>query len=442
MKSITKFMLGGLAALSLAGAAQAQTYIYIAGSSAFRSQAHTAIMHAMGSLDGTTLPAASGSFGYVGTSGLGKGGSAIFSGTISGVTGQVIIKTTWTGSEAGLWSVAADSGTGGAVNFLPDSTAISSAGSNGASDPTNAANPHVSVIPDAAFSDTFQSTSQFKGGASILYYDGSLHTMGTVNEVTGGAVGVTYFVFVTSPQGTADGLTNITAEQAKLLFSGGTLPVSFINPGILTTSNSAGTIFAVGRDPDSGTRLSTLGEIGSGNLATVTQYQPYDSSNNLLSGGSGTVSYVKAVVSGTVNNVSVAAGNGGYNNGGNMTKALNSIDSSFRKNTTGGAVQPAGSCMIAYASVGDANNTTAGTKLAYNGVTPSDANVQNGSYPLWTYEHIYLNANTANSAAINTIATQLRTSDAAGTGCVLRTSMKVKRNGSLDGGATILAGTY
>jgi len=451
MKTISKFMLGGLLAAGLSCAAQAQTYVYLAGSTAFRGQTNAAIMHALGSSDYSTSTGAgtlpSGSYyAYNGTSGLGKANSAIFSGTIGGV--QVIVKTTWTGSESGIWSLAADSGAGGSIKYLLDTQlGTNNAGTNGLTDPATLSGASVDThAPNVAMADTYQATSQFAGGNTIVYADATSHVMATLSEVSGGTygtagpVGVTYFAFYTTKQGKLDGLTNITSEQAKALYKNGSLPLTWMLPA---TSNTTAQIYAFGRDPDSGTRLSVIGEIGLGNLGAVNQYYPYDSGNNIMT-AAGTLSYIDIVPASTVNFVAVNSGNGGYSSGGSLSKALNSDDTGSWLTSAGGSANTPGSCGIFYAGISDGNNTTNGQQLTFNGVAPSDSNVQNGNYPLWTYEHMYLGVGISTNAktVAQTIATQLKNTDASGTGCVFRTSMKVKRTGSKDGGSVFATGTF
>jgi len=456
MKSLKTLALSAAVALSLAGAAHATTKsFYIAGSSAFRSQFHTAVMHLLGSTDysasagtGTvpsgTLATEGYNYGYAcsDSATLAKSTNALFIGNISGV-GDVIIHTTWTGSESGIYSVAIDSGAGANVSFIADTATTAVTGQHSAT-------ASVNHIPDAAMSDTYQTSSQWFGGATVTYADTTSHVVGTLTEATNSPVGVTYFQFGVTKSGSLDGITNVTTEQAKYLFSSGvgSVPVTYFNPSFTGTSTAK--VYAAGRDPDSGTRLSVMGEIGIGLLGGCTQYYVYDSGTNILQ-AAGTISFIKPVPASVVNSVNVLAGNGGYNSGGNLVKAINSEAGDlvsvapFKLSTAGGAAAPLGSCLMTYAGVSDMGNMTNGQKLTFNGVAATDANVQNGNYPLWTYEHMYFASGVSSDASTvgNAIATQLRTNDAAGTGCVSRASMKVKRTtGTKDGGSSIATGVF
>ncbi len=455
MKSIKTIMLGAVVALGLAGAAQATTKtFYIAGSSAFRSQAHTSIMHLLGSTDydasagtGTissgTLAAEGYNYGYAcsDSANLGKSSNSLFIGNIATI-GDVIIHCTWTGSESGLYAVAIDSGTGANVSFITDTATTALAGQHSTS-------ASVTHVPDAAMSDTYQSSSQWFGGATVVYSNSTSHIVSTLTEATDSPVGVTYFQFGVTKSGSADGITNITSEQAKYLYTNGvgSVPVNYFVPSYTGTTAK---VYGAGRDPDSGTRLSVFGEIGLGLLGHTSQYYVYDSGTNILQ-GAGTISFIKPVPATTVNNVTVNLGDSGYASGGNLVKAINSeagdqvSTAPFKLNTATGSAAPIGSCLICYAGVSDMTSLTNGQKLTFNGVAALDANVQNGTYPLWTYEHMYLSPNISSDASLvgNKIANQLRNNDAGGTGCVSRGSMKVKRtSGSKDGGATIQTGVF
>ena len=446
MKFIKNLAIGAIAALCLGSAAQAQTvYFRITGSTAFKAQVHLAIMHALGSSDGASLPAGS-IYAYSGSAGgLGSANVAVFSGSMSinSVSTPVIIKTSWSGSEAGIQSVAYDSGNGLAVNYLYDPsptgdsthTAASSSGTPGAPDVSTSSTHQDFTISDACMSDTLQSTSQFFGGNTV-----GGHTYASLSGVNASSIGITYFAFFGTPQAKADGITNITAEQALTLFTGGKLPLSFLVP---TTTQTTAQVFAFGRNPDSGTRLTTMGEIGNGNLGTVKQYYPYDSTSTQINGNIHTTwSYVALVPPSTVNGIQVPQSNGGYSSGGNLAKSLDGNDSSFRTTSTSGPVQPAGSCGICYASISDGGNlgNDLGTQLNYNGVAAIDKNVENGTYPLWTYEHMYLSpkASANTSVVANAVAAQLQGGDATGTGCLSLGAMQVQRTG--DGGSQITSG--
>ncbi len=452
MKKIVKAIIAGLAVLAFSTAAQAQTTIRVTGSSAFRSATHNAILNIM---------AAGKTYGYVGTS-LSGAGQAIFTGTVGG--NSVIIKTNWTGSVAGVQTVSQSI----SIPFLPNGTTQSAGGTSGATAGT-ALNGGDVAIPDIAMSDTFQTATPFTSpvlvdalvgiqpfkwvasrglsqvaltvdtaSGSNVYTTASTASLAVGMTVTGtniptaskiGAItGGTTFTLVDANVGvtanknattTAAGNTvvavaaapinNITPQQAQALFSNGKLPLA------LWTGLNAdeGTfVWATGRDPDSGTRLTTFAESGVGVNSTVVQYQP-----TIASGA--VTSHVPWPTS-TVNGITFTTGNGGYSSGGNLVSAM-----IVTTNAIGGY----------YASyMGNSDATTAingGAKeLSYNGTYYSLAGTLEGSYPFWCYEHLAYRSSLSGVGltVATTLATQITNVDSP----ILLSSMKVGR--ASDGG--------
>jgi hypothetical protein len=416
----SKIILAASLFLGAASLVNAQTTIRFTGSTAYRGQTHTAILNAM-NLSGTAA-----SYGYVGTSFSGAS-QAIFVGSLTTTAGTsaVTIETSWSGSEAGLQAVAQDS-TGQAVNFLSDSTSgLTTGGLSGLTAGTN------SQIPDVAMSDTAQATSQFNSTASLNTTDGTSHTYGALvgasTSAGNGIVGVVGFKWVASNLGTystqSAPITNMTSQLARALYSvskigsGKGLPVSTFTGSTLDSSLYA---YPVGRDPDSGTRLTAFAETGLGALKIVTQYQPQNSAAAVIT-AVGTVAQIALVPVSTVNRIAVIKANGGYSSGGQLAGALGSITSSM---TT---PQGTGGILIGYLSSGDAATSIAanGKELTYNGATYSTTAIQQGAYTFWAYERMY--SRSANAFA-DAIAAQLYTTDAA----ILYPSMQVSRGS--DGG--------
>jgi hypothetical protein len=220
-------------------------------------------------------------------------------------------------------------------------------------------------------------------------------------------------------------LTNITSEQARALFGAGVLPLAFFTG---SNADEGSTVVATGRDPDSGTRLTELADIGLGPQASVKHYQPQDGSGNLVkTAGVGIAKFVPWPAS-TINGIPVAVFNGGYSSGGDLTKGIN--------NTT-----PAGFTLVSYAGTGDADANAlppngAAVELSFNGTklgTPAAGQtygslsvLTEGQYTFWGYEHLYYLASTAGTAAGNiadTIANQIKTVDSP----VLLNTMHVQR---------------
>lgn len=338
----------GLVALGFAEAASAQTKIYITGSSAFRTSAHTAIMKLLGSPDGTTLLEGS-SFGLAGNGAtLANANAAIFKGTFKGEA--VIIKTSWSGSAAGFQTVAESTGTAFTVGFLPDTVNTSTTGTNGLTDPRPTANPRDPAVPHIAFSDVYQSSTPFRGTFNGKTYD----------SVVDNIVGIIPFRFVKSA-GAAAGITNMTPLLAQATWIGtGSCPLALYT-GKATDQGTR--VFATGRDGDSGTRISAFAETGIGNTTSVKQY---DCATELP--------YAQQ----TVNGIVFPVGEGGESSGGTLAGATKMGKPGLTKS------------YVSYLSNGDTTTllNNGGAALTYNGVAFSLEAVQQGQYTFWSYEHL------------------------------------------------------
>lgn len=327
-------MLAGLAGLALNSEALAQTKLLITGSTAYRGATHTAIRNIF---DTTPTPV---SYAYAGTS-FTSAGKAIFVGKVAG--NDVIIKTSWSGSVGGVQTVSQ----GLTVDFLTDATTVSPAGTTGA------ATGGDLQVPDVAMSDTFQAATPFK--SPVLTFT---------------TVGVVPFKWVASKDAALSIplLNNITPQLAQVLFQNGELKLNAFT-GVPT--DSAYKVYAIGRDPDSGTRLTAFAESGVGVDATVLQYQP------TASGGA--VSSQVPWPATTVNGIGFSTGNAGYGSGGTLAGVMG--------NTSLAGI---GGVYVTYLSTGDAGTAiTAGAKeIAYNGVTYSATALAEGQYTFWSYEHL------------------------------------------------------
>jgi hypothetical protein len=198
-------------------------------------------------------------------------------------------------------------------------------------------------------------------------------------------------------------------------------------------------VYATGRDIDSGTRLTVQLALGMGANGAVKQYQPSTSANaQITSTPSGTANKLLPFPAGTINGISVAAYNNGYNSGGNMSKAIGAPATAFG-GTTGVAA------VIGYASAADCDARIVANQnkeLSFNGVSLGNAggNYNNstvmtgGLYTFWSYWHLYYSAATAaDTTGIKTVGDLLGAEVKDVTSTILLTNMKVTR--SADGGA-------
>lgn len=364
MKKI-KTLLASLLAFGLVSAAHAQTEVLITGSTAFRANTLTAIQNIM---------SAGYTYGYVGTSYTGST-YAIVKGTVAATGNSVIIKTHFTGSEGGNQTVSGQI----PIVFLDNSSATSTGGTSGLPDPTGSGPLEV---PDVAMSDTYQSSSFFFG----TYFSTNYPALNAVNTTpglpTGQIVGVVQFKWVAGRSIPA-GLTNMTSQLARDLYGSGKAALALWT-GLGTDHGTS--VYAIGRDFDSGTRLTAFAESGVGAKAVVKQYFPYDASNAVINTAGGTIDHLSLTPAGSVNGIPYGPGNGGYSSGGNMSKGINNFP-------------PASSLLVGYLGVNDAdgqitNNPGTGcTELSYNGVKlgiPENTSlISEGAYTFWGYEHLY-----------------------------------------------------
>lgn len=362
-----------LASLLIAGFAShtfAQTVVRITGAQAFRGVTHTAITHIL--TPGFT-------YGYQNAA-LGFANAAIFTGSVNGV--PVIIKTSWTGSTAGIRAVSQSQ----FVNFLPNSTLQSTGGTSGAGTATEGA------VPDVAATDSNQS--------STIYTNPKL-----VDKI----VGVAPYVWIAN-NGAPAGLNNITPQLAQALWGNGSTPLALFTG---SSSDEGTLVFALGRDPDSGARLITLAEAGIGANATVVQYQATIT-------GSAVTSH-RPWPAETVGGVHYVEGNSGYG-------SFSALANVMTKTTSAGI----GGYYISYFPVPDAATAVSGGAklLSYNGVPYSLAAVQSGQYTDWGYEHLMYRTSLTGPAktVADALANQLLITDAT----ILLSSMRVSR--PTDGG--------
>jgi len=390
---LSKLILAGILAAGFASVANAQTYVRFTGSTAFRTQAIQAIQAALSpgykcAYNGTSLTGAN---------------DQIFSGSVSGTS--VIIKAHWNGSEAGIQLVAQDA-SGLATGYLPDSS-IPVSGTASVTDALS----DVS-IPDVTFSDTFQATSQFNSSASIII-SGTAHTYASLvgaNGYSGGVVGIVPFKWIASnggKLGSSGTITNMTSQLARSLFtvskvgSGGSLPLSLFTA---LTSDTSVNVYPVGRNPDSGTRLTEFAETGLGALKVVTQYQPVQSGTTaVVTGTTQTMGSIQLWPVDTVNGISIVKANSGYASGGQLGAAL-ALDTSSITTPQG-----TGGILVGFLSTGDAAVGIAGLarELSFNGVFYSTTAVTTGQYTAWSYEHIYYRSGSSVSGIADTIAQQV-----------------------------------
>lgn len=370
MKHTKSLLVAALAALSI-GSASAET-IYVTGSTAFRSSANAALTNFVSQNGGTLLAWDNATIGSAGNLLL----------NYTNATGTNLIDVHWSGSEAGIQSVAGPTNGTNAAKigyFATNASGLTSSAAN-----TN------SQVGNLTFADTYQSTSVFNGTYGGVSYA----------SLTDNKVGVVSFNWVAS---VGCGAANIQPNTAQQLLAAGTVPVAMLTGNSADKTNG---VYLVGRNIDSGTRLTTLAESGYGVSTTVVQYQVNGTTN------------LTAYPIETINGISSASlGNSGYSSGGTLCgfmtnsysvgAALTVVDNS---GTTNSSVYTGSNFLVGYAGTSDANGKTNGglIKLNYSGVACSTNAIAIGQYTFWGYEHLLYNNSTASTTA-KALATSLKT---------------------------------
>jgi hypothetical protein len=452
-------LLAGMLGLLAAATAGAQTVIYISGAPAARAPFSTAVYN-------TLLAAVSGTGGTITYAYSGNSKTtlttanalAFFGGhiTVSGSIVPITVEVSYVGSSAGIQAVADQQ----PVQFL--SGTDTPAGSP-YPEPNGATNPalYQSVIPQFTISDEFQKSTPWLGTNTINTNFGTAQTYQTLHS---DVVGILPYEFVTNVDAPSS-ITNITANQARILFEQGLLNLSFLTG---QHGDENGYVYAAGRDVGSGLRTVFLSESGIGVQTPITQYAPVSGTgigtytSGLYTSGSG------AVVSGTytyitsqalypnetVNGIPLLNGDGGYSSftplQGVLASYSNSNGASITTDGTAGwyvtplaysdakTAQKAGSHEVAWNGV-FLTGTQDGSLPASGGAS---TNLAEGYYTFWSYLQLqYLSSTqSSNKAAANfeaAVGNDLITTDAT----VLLKNVNVSRPTSgiqgVDGG-TIL----
>jgi hypothetical protein len=363
-----------LIAAGLVSSATAQTVVRLTGSTAYRANVNAALHAGTGIFD-----AAPSNLGPAYSAGANQ---LVFSGNISG--NPVLVKTSFTGSEAGIASLVnvsvPNNVSGQPQANLPGTPQPSFLANDGS------AGPDVSS-PDISMADTSQAVS--------LTQDSRVHDVGII--------GVVQFVWMkgkNNGQANWAHLSNITIPQMNVLLSGGKQDLSFFtgNGGDFGTP-----VVAFGRNKGSGTRVNTLIQALYGVGKAVQQYavSPTYNSGVLVTAASST-----PINDGAIVNI----GNDGYDSGKGVAQTL--------LMTGGGGTLT--TIPIGYLGLGDAitvqpllNDGSAnaaapanGQYLTVNGVLYSDQAINNGSYDHWGHEHVLTGPFTSATGA--TFASRLK----------------------------------
>jgi len=378
MKNIKNLLVAALAAGTVASASAATTTT-ISGSTAFRASANVAIAQfasnnygALVAWDNATLTSA--------------GNILCTWKASSGSTTTNYINVHWNGSEAGIQSAA-----GPTTGTNAKTVGFISTNSTGLVSSSAATNYFVS---SACFSDTYQSTSIFHGTVQGVTYS----TLTAPTNTVQGVVGVVAFNWVASAGFPS---TNMTTQLANYVLASGNIPVAMFT-GL--AADQASGAWLLGRNIDSGTRITALAESAYGTTVPVIQYAVgtnYTMSNGVatITGSTVTNNIFQYPIE-TINGISSTfIGNSGYSSGGTLCGFMQTryaSGASFYTSTNGGDASPytSNNYLIGYAGTSDANGKTNATtnsliKMNWNGVANSTTAIAQGQYTFWGYEHLY-----------------------------------------------------
>ena len=389
LKCLTAAVVAVLSSAALS--AQTATTLRLTGSTAFRKAVVVAIQNIL--QPGYT-------YGYSGTS-VTSANQQVFVGTTKTTNLPVVIKCSWAGSAGGVQTIAQQSPAITVSTWLSET--LNTLTTTGAAS-LNSGNIYDSpTAADVAMSDVFQSSTKFYGTG--------------YNTLVDNEVGVVPFVWTkgltndTAVQASLAKVTNMTALAARQILAGGA-PLSLLTGD---PNDASVMVYAMGRDEDSGTRITTLAESGFGVFSNPAQFQATVTSS--------TVTAIIPWPAATLLGFSYPEGHSGYAGGGQLAAALNAPVAS------GTTYQGSKFVLMGYFGVNDATAVNSGNNnLTYNGTAYSVQGIQEGQYTFWGYEHLFYRSSLAGNqlTVANQIRDQVKTADAVQSG-VLLTSMHVSR---------------
>lgn len=353
---IPKIAMAGLLALTTVTAARASTnYIYITGSTAFRASLYEALQN--------VLDPASATAGFVGSAGkLSKATSAIISGTTISGSLPVTFETYFTGSAGGVAAVANSLVFANAYLTNTTPTALLTANLGGGQAESSGTYDSPGDVPTFTMCDVWQTSTGFPSTPAL----------------SDTIVGIVPFKWVRNA-GSPSYWTNVTPGLAQALFSTGFLPLSLFTS---TNADSNTLVYAIGRDSDSGTRISAFAESGFGASSLPTQWYPTNAGGIINAANStGTIQGQEPVPAETLySGVQLDVGQGGYSGGSDLAAAM----------TNAGSLSAIHGYYLTYLGTSDAGTAESGgaAEINWNGVPYSTNAIAQGLYTFWGYEHL------------------------------------------------------
>jgi hypothetical protein len=308
----------------------------------------------------------------------------------------------WSGSNASLgnYSIKASfNGSGAGTQLVAGALSIPFLSSTNSGWPTTiaaaptTANTTDIVVPDVAMSDVFQSTTGFEGTVATIINGVKVnHSYATISGSNDNTVAIVTFkpmASATFPQGTGTTLVDdtgptfnvssysLTPQNFTATWSFGSTVLSQFT-GNHVDENSL--VYSTGRNQDSGTRMTYLAETGYGvNVPVVQQYPTVTS---------GTVTAVNEYPITTINGISTGAvGNGGESSGSAVRGYL---AYPFSKSLSFSGANSAYFVTV-LGTADSASVYNAAIELPYVGTYYSATATEEGTYTLWSYEHMLYN---------------------------------------------------
>jgi hypothetical protein len=404
---INKTIVAALLALGVISQASADPIVYVTGSTAFRSTVYAALANNTGTANGGVFDTGTVTAETWGNASANGADFMVFHGNISGV--GYYIDCAWSGSEAGM----ASSCNASLQNVDRNGSSIALKGSPETW--VNATNPLVSLTWPVNTNSASQSAYLEGGshGADMNFADTS-QTVSWTPKVTGtatdlksyGQIGVVTFTITKNNQTGNSGsgipagassswsnVTNVTLAEMNILLASGEQLASFFTGNI--ANDSLTSVYLVGRNLGSGTRMNMLCDSTYGGHRPVQQYS---------------IGY--GVEETQVNSLILTnEGNGGYESGGSVAKACGVLGSCQQADPINSGTNW---FALGYVGPSDALNTAnyggepVNCWVTVDGVPSNNGTIENGQWWYWGNEYLYGKHN--NSGSADTVANQLATS--------------------------------
>ncbi|MCE0483246.1 MAG: hypothetical protein LV479_03295 [Methylacidiphilales bacterium] len=389
MKPLKHLILASALAASLVSSALANTtqYVHIVGAPAYRQNGNDTITAVVAGFTGAGLTATSATSTTAAAIESAKQNQWLIPNYATGI--NLIVNVTWAGSTAGFASVASGSIT---QKYIADGTGT-------VASPVTGAAVGTAIQPDFTLSDTFQATTIYNGTVKLEGPTASTSFTKTYQTLNPSLLGVEAYRWVASPGAAAQGLTNLTTLEAQLLYENGSLPLAFFTG---KNSDENTTVYALSRDPGSGSRLVALAETGVGPQSTIYTYDPtisggsIDSENNYVGGTiTDPADNPRVYAAGLIPSTGVwdpNAGDTGYPSFGTTVQGTGLLQAIT-------ATPPSGAIFITYLNIDDSTEAAASGAeiLSWNGISfsPTIGNlstltpVTEGQYTFWSYEQLF-----------------------------------------------------